>query len=143
MNSRESTQREATFRKFDLEKLKFASDRIINEIEANDLLNYREEPIGEVTTRFLECSVTAQLYIQLKSHIWGNKLVDLEFQYPKDWWQAIKDRFAPRWFRYRWPVKWHVVQVYAAQLYPEFKPTISGKETSYMQITEIERTRID
>jgi hypothetical protein len=24
--------------------------------------------------------------------------------FPRDWWQAVKERFAPRWFRRRWPV---------------------------------------
>jgi hypothetical protein len=27
------------------------------------------------------------------------------FVYPADWWQAVKERFAPRWFLRRWPVE--------------------------------------
>ena len=27
-------------------------------------------------------------------------------KYPADWWQALKERFAPAWFLRRWPVRY-------------------------------------
>lgn len=43
-----------------------------------------------------------------------------EYKWPKDWKQAVKLRFAPKWFLKRWPVKYekhgHVVYTH----YPDF-----------------------
>lgn len=36
--------------------------------------------------------------------------VDLA-RWPADWWQAVKERFAPTWFLNRWPVKWETKEV--------------------------------
>jgi len=43
---------------------------------------------------------------QLHAHgyIWTERLIDVKF--PKDWWQAIKDRFLPQWLRSRFPIKY-------------------------------------
>jgi hypothetical protein len=27
-------------------------------------------------------------------------------RYPADWWEAVKDRWFPRWAKRRWPVRW-------------------------------------
>ena len=29
----------------------------------------------------------------------------LQYSKPRDWWQAVKERFAPKWFAKRWPVQ--------------------------------------
>lgn len=42
---------------------------------------------------------------------------------PKDWWQHLKLRFAPRWAKKRWPVQWEEATMEAsfsaAVLYPD------------------------
>ena len=40
-----------------------------------------------------------------------------EVRYPRDWWQAVKNRFAPTWALRRWPVVEVVVNVRV--LYPK------------------------
>jgi hypothetical protein len=32
-------------------------------------------------------------------------------RYPADWWQAVKEKWAPRWFLRRWPVRWAVARL--------------------------------
>ena len=39
--------------------------------------------------------------------------------YPADWWQAVKQRFAPAWFLARWPVELAVWEPFV--IYPEIK----------------------
>ena len=43
-------------------------------------------------------------------------------RYPADWWQAVKDRFAPAWFRDRYPVKFVTIEASAKMLYPDIEP---------------------
>lgn len=47
----------------------------------------------------------------------GNRLA--EYRYPRDWWQALKGRFAPQWALRRWPAREIVVE--ARALYPMLK----------------------
>jgi len=39
-----------------------------------------------------------------------------EYRYPRDWWQAARARFSPRWMLRKWPVAETVVE--ARALYP-------------------------
>lgn len=48
-------------------------------------------------------------------------------RFPADWWQAVKDRFAPAWFRDRWPVRFTEVTASLAELYPHVKPCLTNE----------------
>ena len=81
----------------------------------------------------LECfldEIAHDLIIRLRSHIWAEKesVQHHEIEYPRDWWQAVKERFAPRWFLERWPVEYtaHVIDVHA--IYPSFRPAVPDQE---------------
>jgi hypothetical protein len=41
------------------------------------------------------------------------------FQHPKDWWQAVKERWAPKWFLKKYPVEYTVYT--AKAFYPDIK----------------------
>ncbi len=54
--------------------------------------------------------------------LWGEeapKVVD--YKWPKDWWEAFKERWAPRWYLKRWPVLYHREQVDLWVCYPEIR----------------------
>jgi hypothetical protein len=55
-----------------------------------------------------------RMVFHLHSYVLGKNhgRVDLERQWPKDWWEAVKERFAPRWFLKRWPVRYESVSVH-------------------------------
>jgi hypothetical protein len=40
--------------------------------------------------------------VSVRGYIWGEELVDVSF--PRDWWQAFKDRWFPQWLKRRFPV---------------------------------------
>ena len=46
------------------------------------------------------------------------EVIRVHEKWPKDWWQAVKERFAPKWFLRRWPVLYERIdidqQIYAA-----------------------------
>lgn len=43
-----------------------------------------------------------------------------QIKYPSNWKEAIKERFAPRWFLKRWPVRYDTLERFIA--FPEFDP---------------------
>lgn len=49
-------------------------------------------------------------------------------RFPSDWWQAVKERFAPAWFRDRYPVQFTEVSASLEELYPEFEPAIPDRQ---------------
>jgi hypothetical protein len=67
----------------------------------------------------MEEFVSERLTYQLTGYILSRPVKDLKFEYPRDWWEAVKERFAPAWVLKRWPVQrtTHVVKV--RDLYPE------------------------
>ena len=45
---------------------------------------------------------------------------EINIAYPKDWLEAVKERFAPEWFLKRFPVRYVAHYAKVADLYPEF-----------------------
>ena len=41
---------------------------------------------------------------KMTTYIWGLNEQRITAIWPRDWWQAVKQRFAPAWFLRRWPV---------------------------------------
>lgn len=48
-------------------------------------------------------------------------------RYPENWWEAVKERFAPCWFRELYPVKFTEVTASLEELYPEIQPALPDK----------------
>lgn len=87
-----------------LEKIRFASS-----VEMfNGSLAYRE------ARNFMD----EHLRRSLEYEVLGREYERVSVRYPADWWQALKARFAPRWFRRRWPVKEAEWSVQVRELFP-------------------------
>jgi hypothetical protein len=43
----------------------------------------------------------------------------VDYKWPKDWWEALKERWAPGWFLKRWPVLFHHETVDLWTCYPD------------------------
>lgn len=55
----------------------------------------------------------------LHAYIFGQKLAYQEVKYPANWKEAVKERFAPKWLRTRWPVRYMIHKLEAAALFPD------------------------
>jgi hypothetical protein len=54
----------------------------------------------------VEDFLTNNLAVSLRSFCWCDEEREVvAAEWPADWWQAVKERFAPSWFLRRWPVK--------------------------------------
>ena len=76
-----------------------------------------------------------ELKIRVKRIVWGLEPVKRHVvSYPANWIEAVKQRFAPKWFTRRWPVKMTEVFASLEETYPEFQQAIPGKQ-AVMQVT--------
>jgi hypothetical protein len=95
----------------------------------------------------LACAVgtadVSELAGRLLVHQWADLLevdhkelaLDLSVSYPRDWWEALKDRWFPRWALQRWPVRLTTVErrgkIRAASILPDLK-VIPGRRVVYV-----------
>ena len=55
--------------------------------------------------------------LRVKAFVWGS--VNSEIKYPATWWQHVKERWYPKSWLKRWPVKHTTYE--AVQLYPQLQ----------------------
>jgi hypothetical protein len=53
--------------------------------------------------------ISDRLVFQMELALAGKEHI---VSYPENWWEAVKERFAPRWFRMKYPVKLRREKVY-------------------------------
>jgi hypothetical protein len=104
-------------------------DRLVERMNARDFLSYRDEALRQTILR-LERSIYG--IDHPKVHV---------VRYPADWWQSLKERFAPAWFRDRYPVRFTEVTASLEELYPEIEPALPDKG-HVMKINVAKRTLV-
>ncbi len=62
--------------------------------------------------------VAEGITLRIIQHVYGERLKTVEIAYPADWWQAVKERWAPAWFIRRWPVLLKQHKIEAVAFYP-------------------------
>ena len=89
-----------------LERIKFSAVRALPPGMDPDTLDVVVNNIGE------------SLAVRLTAHLASERLRELSVKYPADWWEAVKERFAPEWFKKRYPVKYTHTVLEARAVYP-------------------------
>lgn len=69
----------------------------------------------------------------------NNPLVDWNISYPADWFEAVKERFAPQWVLQRWPVRYKTHHVDARELATKLKLPKQFGPVVYMTVSDSER----
>ena len=80
-----------------LEKIKFTVAQQVGQ----HLLNSMEVDAVE---DIISGNIAYHLRVDLLGREMRSDLTDSEYV-PRDWWEHVKERFAPQWFLRRWPVK--------------------------------------
>ncbi|GAH23701.1 unnamed protein product [marine sediment metagenome] len=86
-----------------LERLRFKAKEFIT-----------KEMLTSVNVEFLESHFNDGISFNWHAAIAGQNLRTI--RYPKDWWQAFKERWFPEKFKERWPIEYKIIDIYA--LYP-------------------------
>lgn len=69
-----------------------------------------------------------RLVMELRAFIYGKDHPKKHIiRYPETWWEAVKERFAPAWFRDRWPVRYTEITASLEELYPEVSAALPDK----------------
>jgi hypothetical protein len=63
--------------------------------------------------------MSSSINAQITGFIYKRDVESLHVQYPRDWWQALKERWFPSWLIDRFPVAYHCVDYDVLALYPE------------------------
>ncbi len=75
--------------------------------------------------------------IHIQGYLWGQEEFKSDLvRYPVDWWQHLKERFAPRWAVKRWPIVYMVKKMDVGYVYEDLKiakhePTMLFNEFNY------------
>lgn len=90
----------------------FAADRI--EITNSHALSERQRQLltkCDFEQNFNQ--ILCALVISVDTYIHGIEKERFRFhrEYPKDWWQAFKERWFPKWALRRWPVEMEVIDI--------------------------------
>ena len=74
-----------------------------------------ERNLPNATLKAVVPQTMNMLVVQMLNTVAGERVK--EIKYPLDWWQAIKERWFPKFILKRFPVKWHTFKI--DFLYPE------------------------
>lgn len=88
----------------------------IVESVSNDLLDVIVEH-KEIADDFIKNRVT----LMIQGYIWGESGKTQLIRYPATWWDAVKERWFPRWLLTRYPATYREHEITLKTLYPNFK----------------------
>jgi hypothetical protein len=84
-----------------------------------------EERLASIFAEPAQCVISAhqafaadEFVLRVTQEVLGHIMERQEVRYPANWWEAVKQRFAPEWFKERWPVRETVIELVARELYP-------------------------
>ena len=94
------------------------------------------DPRFEVKKDYL----TEKLIYSIEGYIWSQELekVIVKIDYPKDWWEAVKERWMPKLILKKFPVKYERIRkaLVADVLYPDIREIT---DLAYHKIVVFER----
>ena len=103
-----------------LEKVRLACEASISRQAIEGMLDSR--------VTMIEDWMMSRWRAQIDGFIWGKTIERHEIAYPLDWWQAVKKRWAPRWWLNRWPVQERTLTIELKALYPTLKYMVPKHE---------------
>lgn len=83
-------------------------------LQLQNILAMSEEAEINLATEFFARGMTSRLLAVMA----GESLKVPAITYPRDWWEAVKERFLPRWAKRWWPITYRYVVWDATVLYP-------------------------
>lgn len=86
------------------------------------VLQYLTNELADVFAEPPEVSVHEtwmdEIVLRVQQAVWGREVARVEYQWPANWWEAVKERFAPAWVKRRWPIHYSRVELTADEVVP-------------------------
>ncbi len=92
-------------KRIDLQRTRFTTTVCVNNFELKHIKGL-DEIVRNKTCYELDCYIASKV------------VENYAFNAPMDWWEAVKERFAPKWFLTRYPIRYRVEKIDAVALYP-------------------------
>lgn len=109
-----------------LDRLRFQVSQAVD----LEMIELRSDVYADQFSRMLVMHLRADL---LGRRVREETKDDLVAEYPADWWQALRARFLPKWWLYRWPVQtrkvYHATSRQRYHVCPHIR--MPGKEQQY------------
>lgn len=102
----------STFSEIELEKIKLG----FTEVLSNDLLETMIS-FDEIADDFIR----NRCRLMIQGHLWGESGTPQTITYPATWWDAVKERWFPKWLLTRYPVSYRIHEITLKTLYPNFR----------------------
>lgn len=83
---------------------------------------------GDVSIEATKNLIANQWILTMKASVLGNTLYDHKVTYPKDWKEALKERWLPRWMLKKYPVEYTTHHYMIEELYPHLNVAWPEKE---------------
>jgi hypothetical protein len=94
-------------------------------IDAEELAHLRDSSI----VREIHHHARREIEIAMHTSIYGIDHPQRHvIRFPENWWEAVKERFAPSWFRDRHPVRFTEVTASLEETYPDFQPALPDRK---------------
>jgi len=65
-----------------------------------------------------------QLSLRWTKRSWAESMGVFNVKFPYNWIQAFKDRFFKGWLRRKFPIKYKIINLEAAMVFPNYKPSL-------------------
>lgn len=76
----------------------------------------------------------------IRGYIWGEEPAAFILRVPADWWQAVKERFFPRWLLKRFPIRYQTYTVHLKALYPSLRLSLPQHRAVLKLFSETDMT---
>jgi hypothetical protein len=88
------------------------------------------------TEIYMSAWIDDQVDIAVRGFLYAENVK--EIKYPRDWWQAVKERWLPDWLRRRFPVVY--VRVNIKAIYQNFRPSLPNENHALFVDAPVEFT---
>lgn len=87
------------------------------------ILKIISEELVDSSVEIWRDALENQIRIAIHGYVWAESehVRYQEIKYPRDWWQAFKERWFPKWLLTKYPVDYYVTMISVDAIYPEFK----------------------
>lgn len=105
----------------DLDNIELIDRNDIKEIILNKILfnNNAMIPIVHLRSEVNLDRLMRAMVVNIRAEIYGKQLRHEEIKYPLTWWDALKERWYPKWLLRKYPAKYKTIVLDIKELYPE------------------------
>ena len=103
-----------------LEQIKFA---VMQELDKSEWAELIDSMTFSEMVRWQYDTICSLIH----GHVWGETGGHREIRYPRDWREAFKARWLPRWAKAIWPVRYTIIDVTAKVTYPDLRVSLPSE----------------